>query len=362
MDNAIRIQLGEIFNEVGTIDYPAFKLSFSCFCDQIDLTVNEQRGQTEQGLIAWQGAMSAVTSTTPNEVMLANLQDARQYLQTAKIMLENLSAVLNHPTVGLPTDTAAAHRASVSAARTIIIAAQVSVASQEQAILTYKLAADRASNAMEKIRNGSTAETLAVQRALLQSAQAQADRVSILIGKNYIISPIAGMVTRQDAKVGQNATANIAMVSVISDQKLEMEANVPEVDIGKVSIGDDIELTVDALPGETLHGHVTFIDPAETVIDGVVNFRILAQLEQPDERLKSGLTVNMDIVSERRDDVLLLPQFAIIENNDGTFVRRPDGTEVPVAIGIRSQDGMVEISSGLSEGDQVLNIGLKTSQ
>jgi multidrug efflux pump subunit AcrA (membrane-fusion protein) len=58
----------------------------------------------------------------------------------------------------------------------------------------------------------------------------------------------------------------------------------------------------------------------------------------------------------------LLPQFAIIENDDGTFVRRPDGSEVPVTTGIRSQDGMVEIISGLAAGDQVVNIGLKSSQ
>jgi HlyD family secretion protein len=361
-DNAVHIQLEDIFDEVGTIDYPSYKLTFSCFCDQLDLTVNYQRGQTEEALDQWQDNLNALSAGASTDVLLADLQNARGYLQTTKVMLENLSAVLNHPTVSLPADTAAEYRTGVSTARTGIIAAQTSVASQEQSILTYKLIADRVAGELAKLRNGSTTQALAVQQAQVQSAQAQADRISALIGKNIIRSPIRGIVTTMDAKVGQTATPGQIVATVISDQSLEIEANVPEVDVSKVAVGNAVAVTIDALPGETMPATVAFIDPAETIIDGVVNFTIKVLFTVSDMRLKSGLTANLDIESQRRSDVLLLPQFAIIENDDGTFVRRPDGSEVPVTTGIRSQDGMVEITSGLAVGDQVVNIGLKSAQ
>lgn len=361
-DNAVHIQLEDVFDEVGTVDFPSYKLSFSCFCDQLDLTVNNQRGETEAALLQWQQDLNGIAAGSTPDVLLADLQNARTYLQTAKSMLENLNTVLNHPTVSLPTTTAATYRAGVSAARTSVIAAQTSVASQEQAILTYKLLADRVAGELSKLRNGSTTQALTVQQSMVQSAQAQADRISALIGRNIIRSPIKGIVTTMDAKVGQTATAGQVVAAVISDQSLEIEANVPEVDVGKIAVGNDVNVTIDALPGDTMGATLAFIDPAETIIDGVVNFKVKVLLDTPDERLKSGLTANLDIESQRRNGVLLLPQFAIIENDNGTFVRRPDGTEVAVVTGIRSQDGMVEISSGLAEGDQVVNIGLKSAQ
>ncbi|MEK7062550.1 MAG: hypothetical protein AAB946_00790, partial [Patescibacteria group bacterium] len=118
---------------------------------------------------------------------------------------------------------------------------------------------------------------------------------------------------------------------------------------------------------------------AETIIDGVVNFKIKAVMEAQDPRVKSGLTANLDIATLSKNDALVLPQYAIIENDSGTFVKRaivkPGSSalanitssnvkteEIPVKIGLSSADGMVEILSGLSEGDQILNIGIKPSK
>lgn len=362
-DNAMNVQLEGVFTETGSTDYPSYKLSFSCFCNQLDITVGGQRSLVEQGLRSWQRDMSVLAADTAPEVLMADIRQAREYLQTARTMLENLSAVLNDPTVSLPSETAAAYRASASAARTVIIATQVSVASQEQAITTYQLALDRVNGELSKLRNGSTPETIAVQRAQLLSALAQADRISALISKNAIVSPISGILTKMDAKVGQNAAPNVDLVSIISDQQLELEANLPEVDIGKINIGNPVKVTVDALPGELLTASVSFIEPGETVVDGVVNFKVTMTLSAPDLRLKSGLTVNLDIQSKHHEGVLILPQYAVSEESDGSFVQRIVGNateKVPVSLGIRSQDGNLEILSGVSEGDVVKNIGLKT--
>lgn len=361
-DNAVRLQLINLFDSEGTAQLPQYTLSFSCPCDAVVSEATALRASSEVALNRWAQELDAVSLNATNASLIVALHNAHEYVQSAKAMLSRTNDVLAYPNPALSTATLTAYRTSVSAASANATAALAAVSTQEQLITTQQLAVQRIRSELALKQAGSSAQAIAAQQAAVQSAQAGVERVQALIAKGVIRSPIAGVVTMQDAKVGQTATAGVSLVGVMSDQQLEIEANVPEVDIGKVSVGDEVMLTVDALPGEALRARVTFIDPAETVIDGVVNFRILAQLEQSDERLKSGLTVNMDIVSDRHDDVLLLPQFAVIEKNEGTFVRRPDGTETAVGTGIRSQDGMVEITSGLAEGDSVMNIGLKSAQ
>ena len=71
----------------------------------------------------------------------------------------------------------------------------------------------------------------------------------------------------------------------------------------------------------------------------------------------------LPIETQKKDGALILPQFAIIENDNGIFVKKmQDGVavQIPVVIGIRSNNGNVEIVSGVSEGDEVVNIGAKT--
>ncbi len=122
-------------------------------------------------------------------------------------------------------------------------------------------------------------------------------------------------------------------------------------------------MTLDAFPGETFTGSVSYIDPAQTNNEGVVGYKVKITFDTVDKRLKSGLTVNINIETRNKDNVLVLPQYAILQNDDGTFVQVLEDKAVkniPVTLGIQDQSGNVEIVSGVTEGEQVLNIGLKT--
>ena len=161
------------------------------------------------------------------------------------------------------------------------------------------------------------------------------------------------------------AGANQPLVTVLDIGNLEVEANVPEVDIGRVGINNKVGITLDAFSGEIFVGSVSYIDPAETIVDGVVNFKIAVKFKVKDKRFKSGLTANLRIKTIEKEAVLTLPQFAIIENDAGTFVNRSVGkilVQTPIQTGIRGVDGYVEVVGGLSEGDLVQNIGIKTSK
>jgi multidrug efflux pump subunit AcrA (membrane-fusion protein) len=107
---------------------------------------------------------------------------------------------------------------------------------------------------------------------------------------------------------------------------------------------------------------VFYIAPAETDTAGVISYLVKISFDKPDARLKSGLTANITIQTKQDNNVLILPQYAILQNDNGTFVETPVGnitTTTPVTLGIQDQNGNVEVLSGVTEGERVINIGLK---
>ena len=138
----------------------------------------------------------------------------------------------------------------------------------------------------------------------------------------------------------------------------------PEVDIGRVAVGNNVAITIDAFPGEQFKGVVSYIDPAETIVDGVVNYKTTITFTNDDPRLRSGLTVNLFVETKHKDGVLIIPQYAVLETDQGTYALKQvstQKTQVPITIGIRGEDGNVEVLTGLNEGDTIYNVGLKTN-
>ena len=181
----------------------------------------------------------------------------------------------------------------------------------------------------------------------------------------YIVAPISGTITQFDAKIGQLATPNVTLVSIMGSGGYEIAAGVSETDIGKISIGDKVSMTLDAFQNENFTGSVFYIAPAETNKQGVITYQIKISFDKIDPRLKSGLTANIDIQTKHKDNVLILPQYAILQNDQGTFVETLENNKIkqnPVVLGIEDQKGNVEVVSGVTENEQVLNIGLKTTQ
>jgi len=129
-----------------------------------------------------------------------------------------------------------------------------------------------------------------------------------------------------------------------------------------LSIGDSATLTLDAFPNEVFHGKVFYIAPAETNTQGVVSYLVKISLDTTDPRIKSGLTANLEVETDHKDAVLILPQYAIVQEDAGTFVEKlvnGVASTSPVILGIQDQKGNVEILSGVVAGEHVINIGLR---
>ena len=105
-------------------------------------------------------------------------------------------------------------------------------------------------------------------------------------------------------------------------------------------------------PGETFTGKVFYVNPGQTIINGVVDYLVKTSFDKNDPRMKAGLTANLDIQTQTKPDALILPQYAIIQNASGSFVEiLSNGTpkQIPVTLGIQDQSGNVEIASGVTE-------------
>lgn len=302
--------------------------------------IENKRMAMESLLTSWSlslsGSIASDDLTAASAAAKQNLVDIGAFLSDVALALNTL-----RPSSTLSQTTIDGWRSDVATARTNVntVASNLTVAE-------------------EKLRGAPGGVTQA--RASVSAAEANVTAARAQFSKTALRAPIAGVVTRQDAKVGEIAPVNTTLVSLLSLQGFEVEANVPEVDIGKIGAGNPVTITLDAFPTEMLAGRVGRIDPAETVVDGVVNYKVSITFDKSDPRIKSGLTANLRIRTIEKQGVLILPQVAIIENDRGTFVRKAEGAErreVPVTLGIRSQDGDVEIVSGLAQGDRVENVG-----
>ncbi|MEX0931177.1 MAG: efflux RND transporter periplasmic adaptor subunit [Candidatus Paceibacterota bacterium] len=206
---------------------------------------------------------------------------------------------------------------------------------------------------------GSANEQIDAQLARVRSAEAQVENLTAQISKTIITAPLSGIITKSDVVVGEIVSPGTVYFSIISEDLFEIDAFIPEADIAKVSLGDSARVTLDAYGrDEVFPASVTEINPAETIIDGVATYKITLQFNEKDSRVRSGMTANIDIVTNEKKGVLKVPLRSVIRRDGEYFVRTVAGqselNEVKVTTGLRGVDGMIEIVNGLKEGETVV--------
>lgn len=202
------------------------------------------------------------------------------------------------------------------------------------------------------------AKRLATEQARASQSTARAQMVNTVLR-----SPFSGTVTNLNARVGETASVNTKVMRIAMDNNLEIEARIPESDITNLKIGMRGIVTFDALrQDEKFEAVITAIDTGATVVDAVVSYKVTFALDTTDERLRDGMTANVDIESAKSENALIVSYRALERDGDQYFVEvlKPDNTTErrEVTIGLEGDGGEVEIKSGLKEGEKV-TIGAK---
>ena len=218
--------------------------------------------------------------------------------------------------------------------------------------------------------------SVSAQRAAISQAWANVQNYQAQIDKTILKAPISGTVSRLEVKVGEivfpsSSTYEIQVpaVSLISEGDYEIEISIPEVDITKVKIGNKAKVTLDAYSSEDVFSAVVAtIDPAETLIEGLATYKTTMLFSEMDERIKSGMTANVDILTASKDDVIVVPQRVIITKDGKKIIRvlkegpDPENSgkmieeliEIEVVTGLRGSMGEIEILEGIKEGDKIV--------
>jgi RND family efflux transporter MFP subunit len=356
--DAVRNQVGLFYNNP---DSNTPQLSFNVTDPQVSSNAGFQRAKAGIELTNWQNEINALSMVTPTSTLMQALQNATAHLSVIATMLNtDAAAVVNES--GLSASVVATYKTNTVTAITEVNSAAGAINQIQQSIASEQSAIAQAQAQLAVTMAGATSQTIAAQQAQVAQAKANMQSIQVNINNASLVSPINGVVTVQNAKVGQTATAGQLVTSLISANNFEVDSYVPETDIGKVAVGNAVSMTFDAFHGETFPGKVFYIDPAQTIVSGVVDYLVKTSFNAPDTRIKSGLTANLSINTQTDQDALILPQYAVIQNASGTFVevlKNGVATQIPVVLGIRDEDGNVEIASGVTEGEQVINIGLK---
>ena len=359
--DAVRNQIGVFYTNP---DSSNPQLSFSVSNPGVMNNADTERTQVGQELAEWQNEITAFSSTTTSlstSTLSQALQNATNHLTVVENMLStDVNAIVGE--TGLSASTTSAYQNDVASAITEVDGASNAISTIAQTIASQQIAVAQAQAQLNETLAGSTTNAIAAQQAQVASAQANVQSIQVSINNASLVSPIGGVVTVQNAKVGEVATPSQTITSIISANNFEVDAYVPETDIGKVAMGNSVNMTFNAFPGENFAGKVFYIDPAETIESGVVDYLVKVSFNTPDPRIKSGLTANLDISTQTDANALILPEYAVIQNASGTYVdilQNNKETQVPVTLGIHDQNGNVEITSGVTNGEQVVNVGLK---
>jgi len=177
--------------------------------------------------------------------------------------------------------------------------------------------------------------------------------------KSVIRAPFDGRITRVDLRSGETTSIGVAVCRIARSAGLVVESRVPESDIVKLSVGMEASVTFDALdPSDLFRAKVVAIDESATIVQDVVSYVVTFEVAAIDERLRDGMSADIDVVTAKREGVLAVPFRALTVRGEKTFatLSRTDGTteEVQVRTGLEGDDGTVEIVSGLKEGDVVV--------
>ena len=229
----------------------------------------------------------------------------------------------------------------------------------------YELAVNRQNVARAQL----TVSDAKVAQAKAEVAQAQAavDRAVEELSYATVRSPIRGVVLSRDVEIGSpvssilNMGAAATLVMVLGDiSQVYVRGKVDEADIGVVQLGQQSKIKVETFKDKVFEGKVTQISPLGVDKDNVVTFEVKVSINNPGGELRANMTANAEIVLEEHKDVLLVPESAVIyDQQRNASVEFPSPTnpkgkeKKPIKVGI-SNGTRTEVLDGLKEGEKVI--------
>lgn len=370
-DDAVRNKVDQLFdNPRGSNP----QLKFTSSNSALDSDIENSRHIIETTLNSW---LTDINGLTDSSDLNAYINKGEQNINQIKSFLDKVALAVNDLTSGssLSQTTIDTWKTAVATARSGVSSALSTVVSQKQTISTAKITnetninsaratVDTAVSSLKTAQDNLALKKATPREADLALAEAEVRQAEATLAlrrenlrRSVLRSPIDGVVTMVDTKIGQVTSMNVPVVFVDSENDFEIKVDIYEEDIPWVKIGDPVDIEIVAFPDEILGGHVISINPAEKLVGGVVYYEVEISFDSEKESLRNGMTADVSIITDKRENVLAVPKNSIFKTGaDNTVEVISNGVieERNVRVGLEGSDGNVEIISGLGEGDEVI--------
>ena len=355
-NDAVRNKTDEIFANP-TSNNPQLVITISD--QQLQFSLLNARQTIQSVLNGWSVSNSALA--TGSNLDSAASSSLRGLNQVADFLTSAAEAVNEATPAGsVSSATLSSWQSEISAARFEVADAVNSLSAAQSAYSSAVSSLNLAEKELALTEASATTSSIAAAEAQVAQAQANVKLYQDQISKATIYSPISGLVTAKNIKVGETIAANSPAFIVISKDNFQIETYVADSDIAKVAVGNQANVTLDAYgDAVSFKAAVISIDPGETVIEGVPTYKVMLKFLTQPQPVKSGMTANIDIVTATKNDVLIIPQRSVIYENGQNFVLLRSTSTVPIktliTTGLTGSDGTEEVVSGLKAGDEIVN-------
>lgn len=324
-----------------------------------DEQITVQRATLEKARIALQAAQAAYNAIAWQDN--APNSSAAQSLQSATIDYESAQANYNLSQTEMNDGALRSAEANLANAKKSLddlvkgattdelASAQATVESASQTLMQAK-------QNLTDLKAGATQTDLLAAQASVDSAQASLEQAKRALDDAKIIAPFDGVVADLKTFVGQTASAGTTAITLVNPNDLQILVSLSEVDISDVKPGQDVQLSFDALNGQTFPGKVAAVSPLGTTSQGVVNYNVTVTLTNPDPAILPGMTAQANIVTAQVNDALLAPNRAIrSQGNRRLLTLLYEGREIPVVIqiGLQNEAFTQILSAAMSDGQAV---------
>jgi len=301
-----------------------------------------------------------------------NLDSAQAKVDQAKAALNN--AITNSSQDALKLQDVTAARAAVKQAEAGLKAAQanqVQNALKQDDVSAARAALKQAQSSLDSARAsayqvGMREKDITQAMAQMKRSEAAVTNARTQLSYATVIAPRDGIVVKKYVDPGSIVTAGrssiggsgegVALVDLADISRMFILVNVDETDIAQIVLGQEVDVTLDAYANDLFAGHVTKISPQTVTDQNVTTVPVTVEIESPDLRLKPGMNATCDFITARHKDVLIVPNSAIKEGDNGSTVTViQNGQQVvrPVEVGLADNDN-TEIIGGLKEGETVV--------
>lgn len=221
-----------------------------------------------------------------------------------------------------------------------------------------KIQLENAKAALERLQSGQPSPELAQAEANVAAAREQSEVM-------YIIAPFDGEVIVLYAQPGQVVESGATALGLVNYDTLNVELAIDESEITQVKVGDPAEITLDSLPGVTLKGVVSLIDPIGKTISGLVKYTVMVSVERPASEVLFGATANVVITTGEPRALLAVPVGAVMSDTQGEYILHVSADGRVERVDVQTGDltnGLVTLvkTGGLKEGDVVQVGGAST--